>query len=366
MIAKSRMFLSILITTLIISGCQQKTPTPATATIAAAAITTSTRLHTFTPTQSATAPAPTFTMTSSPPLTTSTPPKTGQLAIIFISETVPDQTQFKPGQAFQKSWTLKNGGQQAWREDFVLAVTASKPDGELLNSPQSIPLNQPVQPGETIQIIVDLVAPSQSGQYTVYYQLQDNMGRPVPDSQIWVTIIVCPEGQSCTQPNTVGSTQSNGISASLTDFTYHDQTTEINFCMDLPNRNYALDYAPSLLIDQKPAAFIQGGSSSPWNCMFMVYQASAAEIEQAEQITLAINASLRMSPPQGDPNLACESARQNLIAQYAGLDFQCQFSMAGYYTHLSIPNGLTREETDQIIKDTIEGAIYGPWVLTIK
>ena len=119
-------------------------------------------------------------------------------------------------------------------------------------------------------------------------------------------------------------------------------------------------------MNQEPSPFLNGGSSSPWNCLKMTYQVATTQVEQAEHIILDIEASLRMSPPQGDPDIACQAARQNLIIQYPGLDFQCHFSMAGYYTNLSLPMGMNRERADQLNRDTIEGAIYGPWILTIK
>ena len=98
----------------------------------------------------------------------------------------------------------------------------------------------------------------------------------------------------------------------------------------------------------------------------MKYQVSAAEIEQAHRITLLIDGSLRMSPPPGDPNVACQAARLNLVAQYPGLDFQCAFSMGGYYTNLELPAGMDSTKAQQVITDDIEGAIYGPWILNIR
>jgi hypothetical protein len=138
--------------------------------------------------------------------------------------------------------------------------------------------------------------------------------------------------------------------------------------MSVSFHTYTLDPAPSLLIDQKPAPFLTGGSdfANGAGCMEMTYQVSAAEIEQAQHIVFSIGGSLRMSPPPGDPDAACQTARLNLVAQYPGLHFQCHFSMAGYYTNLQLPVGMTQEQANTLIMDTIEGAIYGPWMVTIK
>ena len=138
--------------------------------------------------------------------------------------------------------------------------------------------------------------------------------------------------------------------------------------MTVSLQKYTLVPAPSLLIDQKPAPFLTGGSNfaSGPGCLEMKYQVSSAEIDQAQQIMLLIDGSLRMSPPSGDPNVACQTARLNLVAQYPGLDFQCAFSMAGYYTNLQLPAGMDTTKAQQIITDDIEGAIYGPWILNIR
>lgn len=279
--------------------------------------------------------------------------------MVFVSETVSDGTNLQPGQAFQKSWTLQNGGTQAWTEEFALAITASNPESEHLGSPETIPLGKVVQPGERVEISADLVAPQQNGRYTVYYELKDDTGATVPDSQIWVTITVGSVPAS-------GSASANGVSATLTHFTSNSESATVSFCLTVPNRNYALDRAPALLIDQQPVPFLDGGTLSPWGCYEFRYLIRAAEVNQAQSITLSIDGALRMSPPPGNPDTACMAARLTLIAQYPGLDFQCHFSGAGYHTDLELSAGLTTEQARQIITDAIEGAIYGPWALTIR
>jgi len=97
----------------------------------------------------------------------------------------------------------------------------------------------------------------------------------------------------------------------------------------------------------------------------MQYQVGASEIDQAQQVTFVIEA-LRMDLPPGDPDAVCQMARSNLVTQYPGLDFKCNFSMAGFYTDLQIPNGMSRNQAETIVMDAIQGAIYGPWTLFLK
>jgi hypothetical protein len=276
--------------------------------------------------------------------------------MIFVGETVPDGINMQPGQAFQKTWTLKNGGSLPWVEGYKLAIVTSDPAGEYLQSPEILPLPQEVKPGEDIQLSVDLIAPQRNGRYSVYYQLIDENGTPVSGGEIWVMITV----------GSIGSSSINNVSVTLTNFISDENTAMVSFCMTTPNRNYALDRAPSLLIDQQPVTLLDGGTVLPWGCYEFSYRVSAVELNQAQSISLYIQGSMRMSPPPGDPNIACELARINLMDQYSGLDFQCRFSMAGYYTNLKLPKGMNSEGAKQVITDAIEGAVYGPWILTIR
>ena len=304
-----------------------------------------------------------ITLTSTPAY----PAQNGSDAATFLNETYPDQSILTPGEQFIKTWKIKNNGTNSWNTGYSLVLDAT-PQNESLGSPREIHFPQDTPPGGTAILSVPLIAPTTPGVYSVFWKLQNNRGETfgVDGDRVWATIAVCESGKSCLPPITQGSSSSNGISATLVSFIYDEQSATVDFCMTMPNRNYGLDYAPVLLVDQRPAPFLEGGPSSPWNCMRLVYQVSAAEIEQAGQIILDIEASLRMSPPPGDPDVACAAARQNLIFQYPGLDFQCHFSMAGYYKDFSLPSNLTQKQSDQIIKDTIEGAFYGPWVLTIR
>lgn len=40
--------------------------------------------------------------------------------------------------------------------------------------------------------------------------------------------------------------------------------------------------------------------------------------------------------------------------------------MAGAYTDLQPPVGMTNGQANKIIMDAIQGAIYGPWVVRLK
>ena len=287
----------------------------------------------------------------------------------LVQETYPDNSILKPGEKFIKTFEIKNTGSKTWTTAYSLVLDPTS-QNEALGSPPRLTLPQETPPGNTVSFSISLAAPAVTGTRTVYWVLENERGETIPvesSPQIWVKIMVCDPNQPCNHPMAGGGTTASGISVTLTGFTYDAQSATVSFCMTMPNRYYSLGSpAPSLLIDQKPAPFLDGGSIPPWGCVEMRYQVSATEIDHAQSISLSIDTGLRMSPPPGDPDSACQAARVDLVAKYPGLDFQCHFSMAGYATNLQLPPGMDATKAQQIITDDIEGAIYGPWILIIK
>jgi hypothetical protein len=320
-------------------------------------------------------PSPTTTATEVMPTLTATVAETSPVSAddkaSFVSETYPDDSVVTAGEQFTKTWVIKNTGSVTWTAAYQLVLSAA-PQGETLGSPTQLNFSQETAPGNTVSLSVPLVAPATSGTFAVYWSIRNERGETVAvdGGNLWAKVQVCEAGQACSSSTagTGNTITASGVTATLTHFTYDAQSATVDYCMSVSFHTYILDSTPSLLIDQKAAPFLTGGSdfANGDGCMQTTYQAGAAKIEQAEHIVLSIDGSLRMSPPPGDPNVACQAARLNLVAQHPGLDFQCHFSMAGYYTNLQLPADMTREQADQLITDTIEGAIYGPWILTLK
>ena len=333
----------------------------------------STQAPTAIPTSAPTLTAiPTGTSTAVPEGTLTRPAQIGTDAATFLNETYPDYSAVAPGEKFVKTWEVKNDGTNTWNTSYSL-VLDSTPQNEAFGSPVRVPFPQATPPGGIVPLSVSLTAPTNPGTYTVYWSLKNDRNETfgVDGGRVWVTVMVCAAGKTCSPPSSPssgGSISANGISVTVNNFTYEAQSATVDFCMTVSLHKYTLTPAPSLLIDQKPAPFLSGGSNfaSGPGCLEMKYQVGAAEIEQAQQITLFIDGSLRMTPPPGNPNVACQSSRLKLVAEYPGLDFQCAFSGAGYFTELQLPAGMDSTKAQQVITDEIEGAIYGPWILNIR
>ncbi|MBK8619882.1 MAG: hypothetical protein IPN96_22975 [Anaerolineales bacterium] len=92
----------------------------------------------------------------------------------FIADvTVPDGTNYAPGTAFKKTWRLKNIGTCAWSSTDVSLIFDS---GEKMGAPASSALPTTVNPGQTVDITVDMTAPSAAGHYFGYYKFKSATG----------------------------------------------------------------------------------------------------------------------------------------------------------------------------------------------
>lgn len=285
----------------------------------------------------------------------------------FVSETYPDNSVLKPGESFIKIFEIKNVGATTWMTSYAL-ILDSAPQNDTFGSPSQIQFPQETPPGKNLSIQLSLIAPATTGTYTVYWALKNNRGETIPvdgGNNIWAKIVVCDPNQPCNPPVAGGGAAAGGVSATLTNFSSGTQSAVASFCMTLPNRNYGP--APgtvSLILDQWTIPASAGGSQGS-GCFEFEFPVTAAQIQEAASIAVAI-AQVRIIGGPNDPDGTCQAVRPNLMAQYPGLDFQCQFSMAGYYTNLQVPAGITTEQAKQVIFDAIEGAINGPWVLTVR
>ena len=102
----------------------------------------------------------------------------------FISETVRDYSVFYPKEPFTKVWRLKNIGYCTWTTDYRLALQSGDPMGVRYDQY----FDHEVKPGEYIDIEVDMRAPYPRGEYTTFWQLQDECGRKF--GQVYLTIVV--------------------------------------------------------------------------------------------------------------------------------------------------------------------------------
>jgi len=131
------------------------------------------------------------------PSTTQTPPtaavtQTPCDRAQFVSETLPNDTEISPEGMFIKTWTLQNNGTCTWNSGYSLVFVK----GEAMTSVASQQLTtSTVTPGQTIQVSVNLKAPSSDGTYRGDWMLRDGNGVSFglgtdASSSFWVQIKV--------------------------------------------------------------------------------------------------------------------------------------------------------------------------------
>ena len=104
---------------------------------------------------------------------------------LFISETIPDGTEFNAGQDFDKSWRLKNVGTCTWNTNYKILFA----DGDKMGGPSSKNLTISVAPGEQYDFLIDLKAPNTAGTYKGFWKVADDQGNLFVHN-LWVEIKV--------------------------------------------------------------------------------------------------------------------------------------------------------------------------------
>ena len=123
------------------------------------------------PTVTGTPPTPTFT--STPATITPTVPASACDKVQFVADvTVPDGTVFAPGATFKKTWRLKNVGRCAWSMSYQLVFFS----GEQMGAPSSAAFPQNVAVGQTVDISVNMTAPSTAGPYRGFWMFKNANG----------------------------------------------------------------------------------------------------------------------------------------------------------------------------------------------
>ena len=91
----------------------------------------------------------------------------------FVADvTVPDGTKFSPGATFKKTWRLKNIGTCTWTTSYSLVFDT----GTQMTSTSSVAFTTSVPPGGTIDVSVDMTAPSAAGHYIGYWKFKNAAG----------------------------------------------------------------------------------------------------------------------------------------------------------------------------------------------
>ncbi|MBC7251155.1 MAG: hypothetical protein H5T62_12820 [Anaerolineae bacterium] len=105
-------------------------------------------------------------------------------AAFLADVTVPDDTEFTSGTAFDKVWRYQNNGTCPWPKGTAYAFIG----GDKMGAPNIVPVDE-IAPGQIIEITVTMTAPTVPATYTGYWQMRLPNGELFGD-QAYVRIVV--------------------------------------------------------------------------------------------------------------------------------------------------------------------------------
>jgi Ig-like domain from next to BRCA1 gene/Glycosyl transferase family 2 len=133
-----------------------------------------------------------------------------RLLLEHADVTIPDGTELYPSQTFTKTWLLKNTGICTWSTSYELTFTSGS---EMSGSATAI--EESVEPGSEVEVLVSLTALSTAGIYTGYWRLANESGSAFGTS-IYVEIIVSTDADTLT-PTTTSTLTATSTAASSTN-----------------------------------------------------------------------------------------------------------------------------------------------------
>ena len=169
-------------------------------------------------------------------------------AILVRDVTIPDDTRVDMGKQFTKTWEFQNTGTCSWK-----GYTVKFSNGDPMDAPPSTPIADTL-PNDTVQVSVELTAPTADGKYTDYFTLLNASGEVVPigtQQTFWVSFIV---GNYVAVPT-------NSISLSPSppsgNCTYGPNANYVSEILSLINAARAEAGIPSLPLNAQLSAFAQ-------------------------------------------------------------------------------------------------------------
>ena len=198
-------------------------------------------------------------LTTSSPLGTSAAGCKDQ-AVLLQDVTIADGTNVPRGSKFTKTWQFKNTGTCTWTGYTVVFSS-----GDRMSAPDSAPI-PPTGPSQTVNVSVDLVAPSAAGAYTGFYAIDDSSGQTVSIGLyqgFWVKItvgnVVLPSSVA-TNETPPGDTTPVPVPRGPASCKYTVSSSYPSEIADLINSARKQAGLPTLAINPRLAAAAQGHS----------------------------------------------------------------------------------------------------------
>ncbi|NPV75909.1 MAG: hypothetical protein HPY59_05970 [Anaerolineae bacterium] len=208
---------------------------------------------------------------------------------IPIDVTVPDGTPMLPGQYFNKIWRLVNSGSCAWTQEYAVVWFS----GETFGVQAMQPLANIVNPGDAVEISLDMVAPRTPGQYQGYWKLLSPDGQlfgigPSGDAPFWVKIQVV-RMDTPTPERTVTATLTAQVVVSGEITLSPGDTLDLDSGnLDPAKGDFSFEIAQSgemLLSPKNQASMVYFGPNRPveWECRLGILSSTPLELRALQE-----------------------------------------------------------------------------------
>lgn len=176
-------------------------------------------------------------------------------AVLLEDVTVPDNALMPRAGKFTKTWRFMNTGKCNW-SGYTIAFVA----GDRMETPGSAPVPE-TEAGKTVDVSVELTAPSIDGAYTGFYELRNANGETLAigtESTFWVKILIgnAPPAPVFTPISGTPVAKPTGPASC----NYTSSSAYLNEIANLINNARGQNGLPALAINAQLAAAAQGHS----------------------------------------------------------------------------------------------------------
>jgi uncharacterized protein YkwD len=179
---------------------------------------------------------------------TTAPANCTNAAILLRDVTIPDDTQVTAGETFVKTWEFQNTGTCPW-----VGHTMRFSAGNSMDAPLSATVAD-TAPRGTVQVSVELTAPSADGTYIAYFTLNDPAGNAISigsEASFWVKVLI---GDIVPAQNVGGPSVYTGLNPNCI---FSQNAGYVSEIISLINTERATAGLSTLTLDTEISAFAQ-------------------------------------------------------------------------------------------------------------
>ncbi|HVN55816.1 MAG TPA: NBR1-Ig-like domain-containing protein [Anaerolineaceae bacterium] len=128
---------------------------------------------------------------------------------LYLGQTVADNSKMDPGKSFTMTWKMKNVGTTTWSTKYQLRFFA----GNTLGAKNAVAFPKEVTPGDTVELSVNMKAPSDPGNYHSVWVLTNADGANFFPVTLDIIIGNPPTATKTSVPATAAPTATTGPTA---------------------------------------------------------------------------------------------------------------------------------------------------------